>query len=297
MRLLSGAASAGLIPVCLAYIGDATSYADRQVVLSRFLVGVVIAQTIAGPVGGLFGQFLSWRGVFLLLAVAAFSLAVLVLGQLRRLPAPPRVAHTPRNYAGLWAPGPRLLLFLTMIDGIVFTGTVPFIAPFLHERLGLAYGEAGLVLSCFGLGCWGYIKLAPKLVAGLEERQIALAGGLMAAAGMALAALAWLWPAYIAVEIMLGLGYFMLHSVLQARATEMLPNARGTAVSGFAFALFLGQAVGALLCAAGIAEWGYRTVFAVDCPALLALSLALWVHLRPRTGCGRRRGEYETKQA
>ena len=296
LRMLSGMASAGLIPVCLAYIGDATSYADRQIVLSRFLVGVVIAQIVIGPVGGLFGQLLTWRGVFLVLAAAAFSLAASVLWQIRRLPASPRVEPTARDFAALGASGPRLLLVLTMVDGVVFTGTIPFIAPFLHERLGLTYAEAGLVLACFGIGCWVYIKLAPKLVAGLEERQIVLAGGLVAAAGMALAALAWLWPAYIAAEILLGLGYFMLHSVLQARATEMLPNARGTAVSSFAFALFMGQALGALLCAGGIAAWGYRTVFAIDCPALLALSLALWFHLRPRTSEGWHRRNHKAEQ-
>ena len=36
---------------------------------------------------------------------------------------------------------------------------------------------------------------------------------------------------FVPVELALGLGFFMLHSVLQARATEMLPQARATAVA------------------------------------------------------------------
>ena len=294
LRMLAGASSAGLVPVCLAYIGDATDYADRQIVLSRFLLGVVFAQIVAGPVGGLFGQFVSWRGVFVLLSVAALVLAICIALQLRRVPAIPRVLVR-RSFAGLWARGPVLLLTLTLIDGMLFTGTVPFIGPFLHERMGLSYGEAGLVLACFGVGCWAYIRLAPRLVLQWSEATLVLVGGLIAALGMALAALAAAWPAYILAEIMLGLGYFMLHIVLQARATEMLPASRGVAVSSFAFALLIGQALGALLCGAGIGWWGYRTVFAVDCPALAALALMLWLSLR--AGGWWRRVDHEAQQA
>ncbi len=284
LRILSGAASAGLVPVCLAYIGDGTHYADRQIVLSRFLMGVVIAQVLAGPVGGLFGEFLSWRGAFVALSAGAVTLACLLMVQLRRNPMAPPAAAVRRSFAGLWRRGPALLLAMTVADGVMFTGTVPFIGPFLHERMGLSYGEAGLVLACFGLGCWGYIRLAPLLVSRWPESRLVLVGGLVAALGMALAAGARGWPATVVAEITLGLGYFTLHSVLQARATEMLPASRGVAVSSFAFALFMGQALGALLCGGGIAWWGYRTVFGADCLGLAVLALALWLSLRLGAG-------------
>src|SRR5690242_3400064 len=57
LRACAGGASAGLIPVCLAYIGDSVPYGIRQVTLSRFLIGVMLAQTIAGPVGGAFAEY------------------------------------------------------------------------------------------------------------------------------------------------------------------------------------------------------------------------------------------------
>ncbi len=295
LRMLAGASSAGLVPVCLAYIGDGTHYADRQIVLSRFLVGVVIAQVVAGPVGGLFGEFVSWRGVFVLLSAGALTLAACVALHLRGIAPPPRAAAPPRSFAGLCHRGPALLLGMTVVDGMLFTGTVPFIGPFLHERMGLSYGAAGLVLACFGAGCWAYIRLAPRLVRAWPESRLVLSGGLIAAAGMALAGAAQAWPAYVAAEVALGLGYFMLHSVLQARATEMLPASRGVAVSSFAFALFMGQALGALLCGVGIAWWGYRVVFAADCPALALLALALWLSLR--TGGGGHGSRYKPQQA
>ena len=41
-----------------------------------------------------------------------------------------------------------------------------------------------------------------------------------------------------------GFGYFTLHNTLQANATQMAPEARGTAVSLFAASFFVGQSVG-----------------------------------------------------
>ena len=276
LRALSGGASAGLIPVCLAYIGDATAYHERQITLSRFLSGVVFAQILAGPIGGIFGQFISWRGVFLVLAAAALALAFSVLWHLRRYP-PARVeAVPPRSYAGLLSRRCRGLLLLTTWDGVVFTGTVPFIAPFLHERFGLSYALVGLVLACFGLGTLIYIRTAKRIIPLLGERGLVIYGGLVGAAGMAIVAVGGNVLVYVLAEILLGLGYFMLHSVLQARATEMLPGARSTATSGFAFMLFMGQAVGALACARGIELVGYRAVFAMDAAGMLLLGVMLW---------------------
>ena len=252
--------------------------------MSRFLTGVVFAQIVAGPVGGAFGEYVSWRGVFLLLAGAALTMAGLMAAQLRSLgPAPPTDLSL-RSYNALLQPGRAALLLLTLFDGVVFTGTVPFIGPFLHERLGLPYAGAGLVLACFGLGTLAYVRTAKRLVPALGEPRLVLSGALVAASGMALAAVAVQPLLFVLVELLLGLGYFMLHSVLQARATEMLPQARGTATSGFAFMLFMGQALGALLCAPGIERLGYRGVFAMDGVAILILGLLLSRLFRIRAG-------------
>jgi predicted MFS family arabinose efflux permease len=281
MRALAGAASAGLIPVCLAYLGDITTYECRQVTLSRFLTGVVFAQVLAGPIGGLFGQFVSWRGVFVLLAAGACALAVRVAIGQSRLAPPPLSSTAPRRaYRALLRGRSVLFLLLTAFDGMVFIGTAPFVGPFLHERFGVPYLQAGLVLACFGVGTMLYVRNAARLVPRLAERGLVVIGGLAGALGLWLAAAAQNWLLCIPAEILLGLGYFMLHSVLQARATELLPNARSTATSGFAFMLFVGQAAGALLCARGIEAVGYRTVFITSAAGMVLLGLALHRLLR-----------------
>jgi predicted MFS family arabinose efflux permease len=281
LRACAGACSAGLIPVCLAYIADGTRYEERQVTLSRFLTGVVAAQMLAGPVGGAFGQFVTWRGVFLLLSAAALVLAGLLLLRMKDLSGQPRGQRiTPAAYAGLLRSGPRLLLLATLVDGIVFAGTFPFIAPYLHERYALPYSAVGLVLACFGVGTFAYIAGAARLLRWLGERGLVLLGSVVAAAGLALAVSSSSWMPFILVEALLGLGYFMLHGVLQARATEMLPGARGAATSSFAFMLFMGQALGALAVGSSVGAWGYDATFAVDAAFILLLGGGLWQLLR-----------------
>lgn len=280
LRALSGGASAGLIPVCLALIADNTAYADRQVRMSRFLTGVVLAQVAAGPVGGAFGEFITWRGIFLLLAAAAAVLAMLVG---RRAGQPERASVTPPHwqFRALLRGHAACLLLLTALDGLVFTGTVPFIAPFLHDRMGVSYFGTGLVIACFGLGTLLYVRTARMLVPRLGERRLVLSGAVVAALGMAVAYRAPHALAFTLAELLLGLGYFMLHSVLQARATELLPDARGTAIAGFAFMLFMGQAAGALVSAHGIDLFGYRAVFGLDGLLILVLGLLLFWLFRP----------------
>jgi predicted MFS family arabinose efflux permease len=44
--------------------------------------------------------------------------------------------------------------------------------------------------------------------------------------------------------VLLGFGFSYCHSILQTYATDLLPQGRATAVSVFAFSLFLGSGLG-----------------------------------------------------
>lgn len=283
LRACAGAASAGLIPVGMAYIGDAVPYEQRQVTLSKFLTGIVLAQTLAGPLGGLFGEYVGWRGVFLVLSALGALMALSFAWQIRSLPdrrSPGRMID-PANYIAMARrPLARFVLLAAALDGAVLGGCFPFVAPYLHEHFALNYAHVGLVLACFGIGAYVYTWQARALLARLGESGMVLMGGALMAAGLVLAVASPGWTWFIAVELMLGLGFFTLHSVLQARATEMLPSARGTAVATFACVLFLGQSGGALLVGALIARLGYRPAFLLDAAAIMLLGLWLWRMLR-----------------
>jgi predicted MFS family arabinose efflux permease len=278
LRVFAGAASAGLIPVAMAYIGDFVPYENRQVTLSRFMTGMVMAVVLAGPFGGAFGQYVGWRSIFLVLSAGSLIVTALLFIRLRSLPDRRGSAtFNFANYAKLAKrSSARLLLIGTFFDGMILVGCFPFLAPFLHERFGLSYAQVGLLLSCFGLGALTYTRLAWWLVPKLGEARLILVGGATMTAAITLGVLTPTWAPFILVELMLGFGFTTLHGVLQARATELLPLARATAVSTFAFMLFMGQSVGALAMGTAIDLLGYRGAFGIDAFALVLLALALF---------------------
>ena len=84
-RIAAGGASAAVVPLGMAYVADAVAYRERQVMLSRYLNGTVLGQVLAGPLGGVFGQFLGWRGVFLVLAAGTAGITVALARRLGAL--------------------------------------------------------------------------------------------------------------------------------------------------------------------------------------------------------------------
>ena len=279
LRVFAGASSAGIIPVGMAFIGDAVPYAERQVTLSKFLTGIVLAQVLAGPVGGVFGQYVGWRGVFVLLGGAAVLVAVAFWWRVRNLPDPGRPGRMfrPENYIAMARHKTgRLILLAGAFDGMLFVGCFPFLAPYLHERFGLAYASVGGILALFGVGAFLYTRVARRLLPLLGEGRFVLAGGTLMSGAMLLAVVSPAWQPVLLVELMLGMGFFLLHGVLQAHATEILPQARATSVAAFACLLFLGQSVGALVVSGLIARFGYAVAFGGDAVGIVVLTLWLW---------------------
>lgn len=267
LRALAGLAAGAVIPLMMAQIGDSVPYAERQAAIGRFLTGMVFAQLLAGPLSGVLGEWFGWRASFL--AAGAIALAAgLVLaarGTLRGRPASPAAGGVFSGFAKLWrAAAGRRLMALAFLDGaLLFGGALPFVGSFLIERFGLSAGAAGLVTAGFGVGAFLYTRTARRLVGRFGERGLLGLGGGLLAGLIGLIALAWAWWVVLAAQLVIGLAFFMFHGVLQARATEALPEARGTAVSAFAMALFLGQTVGALVFGALIGVADYRVAFGV----------------------------------
>ena len=71
----------------------------------------------------------------------------------------------------------------------------------------------------------------------------------------------------------IGLGYYMLHNTLQTNATQMAPQARGTAVAIFSSALYLGQTLGVAINGIVFDRFGSLPVFATSAVGLLGLGL------------------------
>ncbi len=280
LRVLSGLSAAATIPLFMAHIGDTVGYAQRQAVIARFMTGMVMAQLLAGPVSGVVAEIAGWRASFLLVGLVAATMAVLFalrLGAGWRLGGRGSALSSLSGFGRiLGRPAGRRLLLVAMADGaLLFGGAFPFVASLLIEGFGLSAAEAGIIAAGFGIGSFVYTRAAPRLVTRLGEKGMVTWGGFGLGAGLLVIALSPNWWLVALVQSGLGLVFFMLHGTLQARATEALPEARGTAVAGFAMALFLGQSIGAVLFGTLIAEAGYRPAFLIAAVGTVALGLVI----------------------
>jgi predicted MFS family arabinose efflux permease len=284
LRMLTGAAASGLIPLSLALIGDRLPYHQRQIAISRVAAGFTLGQMMAGPLGGVFGDTLGWRGVFLALGFASLVVFALLARQAARQ-GEPRRAHRfdLAQYRLLAArPAARILLLASLVEGALFAGSFPFVAPYLRFHWGLSNTAVGLLLAWFGAGGLLYAGVAKRLVPALGERRLVMLGGALVCAGLLGTAQAGHWQMVAVYEAILGFGYFTAHGVLLARATELLPHARSTAVSIFALMLFLGQSAGALGLGSAVELIGYRTaLFGIGCGAALLTLWLAWIVRSP----------------
>ena len=100
---------------------------------------------------------------------------------------------------------------------------------------------------------------------------------------LALGAAWWLTP--IAVTA-IGLGFYALHNTLQTNATQMTPEARGTAVAIFSSAIYLGQTLGVAAGALVFDRFTAVPLFIATAVALPALAWWFAEKLRRHTADG-----------
>jgi predicted MFS family arabinose efflux permease len=257
-RLLAGASCAALIPLSMAWIGDVVSYAERQPVLARFMIGLILGNGVGVFVGGLCADHLDWRIPFGLIAISFLMTGVYLLRLRRQLPTHALARHAQHSGAtnhGIgsllksftyvlqvaWA---RIVLLSVFVEGALVFGTLAFVPTILHLRLGLSLTAAGSMVMSFGIGGLVFAIFSPLLVRVLGERPLIRLGVSMMAVGMLIIGFSRSWYLSLPACFVFGLGFYMMHNTLQINATQMAPERRGAAVAAFASCFFLGQASG-----------------------------------------------------
>ena len=280
-RIAAGATASWIIPLGMAFIGDVVPYERRQQVLGRYLTGQISGQLFGQAAGGIIGDWLGWRAAFFIHA-AIFAVAALAL--FRELATNPTTRPDTKSAQGrgfaadystvLANPFARFILVVSFMEFAFMFGAFAFVGADLHLRFGLSFTMVGLMVGFFGLGGLIYAGTVRQLVGWLGQAGLAMNGGFILGAAYLMLALApvW-WIAPIAVT-MIGLGFYMLHNTLQTNATQMSPEARGTAVGVFSAALYLGQTAGVAGFAPVVDRTGAPTVFVAA--AILLPTLALW---------------------
>ena len=290
-RFCSGAAAGWIIPLAMAFVGDVIPYERRQQVLGSYLSGQILGQLFGQAAGGILGDLLGWRNVFFLLA-AQFALATallvyeLMVNPLTR--QPPKPSGSPAGFiaeyravvGNRWA---RIVIAAVAVEGALLWGTFAYVGADLHLRFGLSFALVGGVVAAFGLGGLAYSLSVRILVARFGQRGLAINGGLLLSASFAALIFVpwWIAPAAVAG---IGFGFYMLHNTLQTNATQMTPEARGTAVGLFSSALYLGQTLGVAVGALVFDRHSGIPLFIAAAVLLPALGLWFAHELRQRGG-------------
>jgi MFS family permease len=135
--------------------------------------------------------------------------------------------------------------------------------------------EAGLAIGAFGLGGLGFAALVRPLLARFGQAGVIRIGGATAALALGGFALAPSLAVAAISGLLLGLGFYMIHNAIQTRATELAPQARGSAMSLHAFFFFAGQSLGPISYGIG-ANWvGLPVTLGAASVAILGLALLL----------------------
>jgi predicted MFS family arabinose efflux permease len=281
-RAVGGASFAAAVPGALMYVGDTVPVSRRQAPLTELMTGGALGITLATLGAGAAGDYLSWRVAFLVPAVLAAALVLFMRG----VPEPPPAPQLPvmRAFAAVlghrWA---LVVLALVFFEGLILIGLLTFL-PLTLQAHGLSATAAGAVTAVYGAA----VLVFSRVVRVLSRR---LSAAVLVAIGATSGTTAYLTliidqgPTGVMVGCScLGGAWAFMHSTLQTWVTEVVPEARGTAVSLFASLLFTGGAVASAVGAGFIEDAQFRSLYVAGFAVMGALgaaaTLAQWRYTR-----------------
>lgn len=249
-RIFSGAFAGGIIPVVLAIVGDRVPFAKRPVALSRVLLCIVLGQLGGSAVAGVIAEYVGWRAVFWCacgVATTACLAAVLALSE-ERASVPLTFRTSLARYGVVLAnPLSRKVYAMVLLEGALIFGAFPLAAPLMVAHGFGDAKEAGLALGVFGLGGALYALAVPLLVGRFGLAGMVRMGAICVGVMLSAAAISHGLLVLVLLFGIAGFGFYMMHNVFQILATELAPEARGSAMALFASSFFMGQGLGAIL--------------------------------------------------
>lgn len=273
--------AAAIVPLAMAWVGDAVRYEHRQEALARVGLGTSLGIVAGQVIGGVLTDLLGWRWALALMALM-FTVVGLLLWQDWRLQlaaAPRGLGQDQVKHTGfvrqalqiLTGPWSRVVLAVGVIEGAAGFGVFALWATHLHQTHGITLGAAGAIAALFGLGGMLYMSTARLLIPRLGERGLVRIGVSIVGLGSVALAFMPMWQGAALASLLVGFGFFMFHNTMQLNATQMAPSARGTSVTLFASSLFFGQSMGVVAAAWLSERLGSAKVIALSGVALVLL--------------------------
>jgi len=267
-----------VFPIAMAIVADLVSVEQRQVAVSRMLGAAMIGNVLGSPAAGTAADLIGWRGVFVgmgvLAAIAMVAAMVGFRGVTASAAARVSIRSLPATYAAIFHnPLAKICYGAVLIEAICLFGLFPYVAGLLAERGEPRATIAGLVIAGFGIGGILYASTVSVLLSRLGERGLMLTGGTLMGCGLMLVALPLPWPLQGVDFIFLGLGFYMLHGVIQIYASELAPAARGSAMAMHSASFFFGNALGPVVYGVALPAAGLTATVTVAGAILIGVGL------------------------
>ena len=285
-RAAIGGGAAAIVPLTLAWIGDTVTLEQRQATLARFSGYTLTGMMLGAWAGGFATDMFGWRTAFYAVA-PMFALAAVLLLRRSGGPLPPASSAAAAPYlqrvlellAARWT---RFVLASVFIEGALSFGFLAFVPTVLHDRFDIPLTQAGGILAVFALGGLAFSQSASLVLRRFDPPAQARLAGLPLGAGFAMLAAMPHWSWAVAACALAGYGFYALHNTLQLTGTQLSSSSRGLAMSLFAGALFVGQAVGVVLAAKLFSRLGPAWAFGLAGTGLTLLSMLFGARLRQR---------------
>lgn len=279
-RFLAGIAAGGVVPACMATIGDSYPPERRQIAISIFVTMGLLAQIFAISASGLVGEAFGWR--YVLIGTAAFGLlgAFAAMFFLKS----PQAQRTQRfsvglvadNYKSVFKNPKAVICYSTVfIEGVALYGLMPYVADMFVQRCVGGASEAGIVIGSIGVGGLAYVMILKLLLKRFSVYQFMAAGGILMSLGPLSLAANIPWTLVAAAFGITGFGFMLLHNSIQTQVVDLAPASRQSAYSLHAFSFFMGQAAGPVAFGFGLAFVGARASLIVSAIILAATGLVV----------------------
>lgn len=252
-RVLGGIATAGIIPISLALVGDLFPYEQRGRPLGWMFAANAGGMAFGSTLGAYLNPYIGWRNEFRITAVLAA--VTLACGLALRNHFEGKIVRQPialwsllTGYVSLYGDRRAAQSYIyILLNGIFHSGVFSWLGVYFSQSYQL--GDEGIGMALLGYGIPGMIfgPTIGRLADRIGRKRIIPVGILLAALSVAALILRppvnWL-PACTAL---MSLGYHMTHPMLVGIITSVNPARRGLSMGMNAFVLFVGFGLGALL--------------------------------------------------
>ncbi|MDH7508681.1 MAG: MFS transporter [Methanomassiliicoccales archaeon] len=268
-------------PVLVAILGDIVPYEERGKAMG-YLGAATTAGIALGPFIAGFIVLISWRAVFIFIAILVMFVAIFFDRQFRDVLFV-KGSQTPREILRNLkrAIGEKSVLVLSITGFLTFLGyisTISFMSDHLSlPPLGLSESEIGTVMATTGIAGILAAPIGGRLTDKIGRFATPTIGYVLIVVSMIMLSYAQSVYLIIASLVVLGAGTAIVWAPLLTLSVEIRPGQRGTTSSLFNGARFFGYSLAPLVAAPIYVVSGIEAIYIFTIALAVSAILAIWL--------------------